>query len=146
MPRKFLYEEFEVPQSCGEYPIRHQEHRRRAAEDQCKSPARTSRKSLVKERGLALDALADLAHMFFANKKVAIFGHPDLVFGLAQFCLEVELEPVLLLIGDDKAQVQEGSAYSGTARIACPSTWSYLQHRPVGSGAPHQAAAKSKST
>ncbi len=57
--------------------------------------------SLVHERGVALDALADLAHMFFANKKVAIFGHPDLVIGLAQFCMEVELEPVLLLLGDD---------------------------------------------
>ena len=39
--------------------------------------------SLVKERGVALDALQDLAHMFFADKKVAIFGHPDLVIGLA---------------------------------------------------------------
>jgi len=49
--------------------------------------------SLVHERGIALDALADLAHMFFANKKVAINGHPDLV--LAQFCMEVELEPAM---------------------------------------------------
>jgi len=57
--------------------------------------------SLVKERGLAVDALMDLAHMFFADKKVAIYGHPDLVFGLAEFCLEVELKPVLLLLGDD---------------------------------------------
>jgi nitrogenase molybdenum-iron protein beta chain len=55
----------------------------------------------VKERGLAVDALMDLAHMFFADKKVAIYGHPDLVFGLAEFCLEVELKPVLLLLGDD---------------------------------------------
>jgi V-containing nitrogenase beta subunit len=69
--------------------------------------------SLVKERGIALDALADLAHMFFANKKVAIFGHPDLVLGLAQFCLEVELEPVLLLIGDD-----QGNKYKKDPRIA----------------------------
>ena len=68
--------------------------------------------SLVKERGIALDALADLAHMFFANKKVAIFGHPDLVLGLAQFCLEVELEPVLLLIGDD-----QGTKYKADPRI-----------------------------
>jgi nitrogenase molybdenum-iron protein beta chain len=51
--------------------------------------------------------------MFFANKKVAIFGHPDLVLGLAQFCLEVELEPVLLLIGDD-----QGSKYKKDPRIA----------------------------
>ncbi|MDR3393740.1 MAG: V-containing nitrogenase subunit beta [Parasulfuritortus sp.] len=68
--------------------------------------------SLVRERGIALDALADLAHMFFANKKVAIYGHPDLVIGLAEFCLEVELEPVLLLIGDD-----QGSKYKKDPRI-----------------------------
>jgi len=60
--------------------------------------------SLVKERGLALDALQDLAHMFFANKKVALFGHPDLVIGLAEFCIEVELEPCLLLLGDDNSR------------------------------------------
>ena len=59
---------------------------------------------LVRERGIALDALQDLAHMFFANKRVAIFGHPDLVIGLAQFCIEVELEPVLLLLGDDNTK------------------------------------------
>ena len=59
---------------------------------------------LVRERGIAIDALQDLAHMFFANKKVAIFGHPDLVIGLAQFCIEVELEPALLLLGDDNSR------------------------------------------
>ncbi|BBB89813.1 MAG TPA: nitrogenase component 1 [Methylomusa anaerophila] len=68
--------------------------------------------SLVKERGKAIDALADLAHMFFADKKVAIYGNPDLVFGLAQFCLEVELQPVLLLIGDENA------AYERDPRLA----------------------------
>jgi nitrogenase molybdenum-iron protein beta chain len=67
--------------------------------------------SLVHERGVALDALQDLAHMFFADKKVAIYGHPDLVIGLAEFCLEVELKPVLLLLGDDN------SAYKKDARL-----------------------------
>jgi len=57
--------------------------------------------SLVRERGVALDALADLAHMFFADKKVAIYGNPDLVIALAEFCREVELKPVLLLLGDE---------------------------------------------
>jgi len=60
--------------------------------------------SLIKERGIALDALQDLAHMFFADKKVAIYGHPDLVLGLAEFCLEVELKPTLLLLGDDNGK------------------------------------------
>ncbi|MBR9973421.1 V-containing nitrogenase subunit beta [Magnetospirillum sulfuroxidans] len=63
--------------------------------------------SLIKERGIALDALQDLAHMFFANKKVALFGHPDLVIGLAEFCMEVELEPVLLLLGDDNSKYKK---------------------------------------
>ena len=60
--------------------------------------------SLVWERGLALNALTDLAHMFFADKKVAIYGHPDMVIGLAQFCIELEMKPVLLLFGDDNGK------------------------------------------
>ncbi|MHB8061095.1 MAG: nitrogenase component 1, partial [Ruminiclostridium sp.] len=57
--------------------------------------------TLVRERGIAIDALTDLTHMFFADKKVAIYGNPDLVIGLAQFCLDLEMKPVLLLLGDD---------------------------------------------
>jgi nitrogenase molybdenum-iron protein beta chain len=57
--------------------------------------------SLVRERGIALDALTDLTHMFFADKKVAIYGNADLVIGLAEFCLDLEMKPVLLLLGDD---------------------------------------------
>jgi nitrogenase molybdenum-iron protein beta chain len=57
--------------------------------------------SLVKERGIALDAITDVAHMFLADKRVAIYGNPDLVIGLAEFCLDLEMKPVLLLLGDD---------------------------------------------
>jgi nitrogenase molybdenum-iron protein beta chain len=57
--------------------------------------------SLVKERGVALDALTDLTHMFFAEKRVAIYGNPDLVIGLAEFCIDLEMKPMLLLLGDD---------------------------------------------
>lgn len=57
--------------------------------------------SLVRERGIALDALTDLTHMFLADKKVAIYGNPDLVIGLAEFCLDLEMKPVILLLGDD---------------------------------------------
>jgi len=57
--------------------------------------------SLVKERGIALDALADITHMFLADKRVAIYGNPDLVLGLAEFCLDLEMKPVLLLLGDE---------------------------------------------
>ncbi|HWQ73761.1 MAG TPA: Fe-only nitrogenase subunit beta [Syntrophomonas sp.] len=62
--------------------------------------------NLVWERGIALDALTDLAHMFLAEKKVAIYGNPDLVIGLAEFCLDLEMKPVLLLLGDDNAGYQ----------------------------------------
>ncbi len=68
--------------------------------------------SLVRERGRAIDGLADLAHMFFADKKVAIYGHADLAISLAEFCLEVELKPVLVLLGDDNP------AYAKDPRIA----------------------------
>ncbi len=57
--------------------------------------------SLVRKRGKALDAIADVSHMFLAGKKVAIYGNPDLVIGLAEFCIDLEMEPVLLLLGDD---------------------------------------------
>lgn len=57
--------------------------------------------SLVRERGIAIDALTDLVHMFLADKRVAIYGNPDLVIGLAEFCLDLEMKPVLLLLGDD---------------------------------------------
>lgn len=59
--------------------------------------------SLVKERGVALDAITDLAHMFLADKKVAIYGNPDLVLGLAEYCLDLGMKPVVLLLGDENA-------------------------------------------
>jgi nitrogenase molybdenum-iron protein beta chain len=57
--------------------------------------------SLIRERGKALDAMADVAHMFLADKKVAIYGNPDLVLGLSELCRELEMKPTLLLLGDD---------------------------------------------
>ncbi|ADY57118.1 Fe-only nitrogenase FeFe protein subunit AnfK [Syntrophobotulus glycolicus DSM 8271] len=57
--------------------------------------------SLVQKRGIALDALTDVTHLFLADKKVAIYGSADLVIGLAEFCLDLEMKPVLLLLGDD---------------------------------------------
>jgi nitrogenase molybdenum-iron protein beta chain len=57
--------------------------------------------SLVRKRGIALDAIADVSHMFLAGKRVAIYGNPDLVIGLAEYCIDLEMEPVLLLLGDD---------------------------------------------
>jgi nitrogenase molybdenum-iron protein beta chain len=61
----------------------------------------------VRERGIAIDALTDLTHMFLADKKVAIYGNPDLVIGLAEFCLDLEMKPVLLLLGDDNPKYKD---------------------------------------
>ncbi|MDR2033409.1 MAG: Fe-only nitrogenase subunit beta [Helicobacteraceae bacterium] len=63
--------------------------------------------SLVKERGIAIDALTDLTHMFLSEKKVAIYGNPDLAIGLAEFCIDLEMKPVLLLLGDDNVHYKE---------------------------------------
>ncbi len=57
--------------------------------------------SLVRARGIAIDAITDVAHMFLADKKVALFGAADLVIGLTQFCLDLGMRPMLLLLGDD---------------------------------------------
>jgi nitrogenase molybdenum-iron protein beta chain len=63
--------------------------------------------SLVRERGIAIDAITDLTHLFFADKRVAIYGNPDMVIGLAEFCLDLEMKPVLLLLGDDNANYKK---------------------------------------
>lgn len=62
--------------------------------------------SLAVERGKALNMMADIAHMFCADKRVAIYGDPDLVISLADFCMELEMKPVLLLFGDDNKKYQ----------------------------------------
>jgi nitrogenase molybdenum-iron protein beta chain len=62
--------------------------------------------SLVRERGIAIDTLTDLTHMFLSEKRVAIYGSADLVIGLAEFCVDLEMKPVLLLLGDDNPNYQ----------------------------------------
>lgn len=97
---EFLQDEFNVPAVIGPTPIGIK-NTDKFLQNVAKLTGKKIPESLVKERGKAIDAMADLAHMFFADKKVAIYGDPDLVIGLAQFCLECELQPVLLLLGDD---------------------------------------------
>ncbi|MEH1801445.1 MAG: V-containing nitrogenase subunit beta [Nostoc sp.] len=97
---EFLQEKFKVPAILGPTPIGIK-NTDIWLQNISKMTGKPIPESLVRERGKAIDAIADLAHMFFANKKVAIYGDPDLVIGLAEFCLEVELEPVLMLLGDD---------------------------------------------
>jgi vanadium-dependent nitrogenase beta chain len=107
---QYLQDEFEVPAVIGPTPIGI-ENTDKFIQNISKLTGKEVPQSLVEERGKAIDAIADLAHMFFADKKVAIYGDPDLVIGLAQFCLEVELQPVLLLLGDDNKAYAKDPRY-----------------------------------
>lgn len=106
----YLKDKFEVPAIIGPTPIGIRNTDTFLANLK-KMTGKSIPKSLVRERGIAIDALTDLVHMFLADKKVAIYGNPDLVIGLAQFCLDLEMKPVLLLLGDDNA------AYPNDPRI-----------------------------
>jgi nitrogenase molybdenum-iron protein beta chain len=107
---KFLESEFDVPALIGPTPIgiRNTDSFLRNLK---KMTCKPIPESLVRKRGVALDAIADLSHMFLAGKKVAIYGSPDLVISLAQFCIDLEMQPVLLLLGDDQ------TAYASDPRI-----------------------------
>jgi len=102
---KYLESEFDVPAIIGPTPIGIR-NTDTFLQNIKKMTGKKIPKSLVRERGIAIDALTDLTHMFFADKKVAIYGNPDLVIGLAQFCLDLEMKPVLLLLGDDNPNYQ----------------------------------------
>lgn len=97
---KYLESEFDIPTIIGPTPIgiRNTDI---FLQNLKKMTGKPIPESLVRERGLALDALTDLTHMFFADKKVAIYGNADLVIALAEFCLDLEMKPMLLLLGDD---------------------------------------------
>lgn len=103
---KYLEKEFGIPSIIGPTPVGI-----RNTDTFLKNLSRMTGKpvpeSLVLERGRAIDALTDLTHMFLADKKVAIYGNPDLVIGLAEFCLDLEMKPKLLLLGDDNTAYAE---------------------------------------
>jgi nitrogenase molybdenum-iron protein beta chain len=97
---QYLQNEFDIPTIIGPTPIGIR-NTDTFLQNVKKLTGKAIPESLVRERGIAIDALTDLTHMFFAEKKVAIYGHPDLVIGLAEFCLDLEMKPMLLLLGDD---------------------------------------------
>ncbi|MDR3542258.1 MAG: Fe-only nitrogenase subunit beta [Desulfosporosinus sp.] len=97
---QYLANEFDIPTIIGPTPIGIR-NTDTFLQNLKKMTGKPIPESLVIERGIAIDALTDLAHMFFADKRVAIYGHPDLVIGLAEFCIDLEMKPVLLLLGDD---------------------------------------------
>ena len=96
----FLENEFDVPAIIGPTPIGIR-NTDTFLQNVRKMTGKPIPESLVRKRGVAIDALTDVAHMFLAGKRVAIYGNPDMVIGLAQFCLDLEMLPVLLLLGDD---------------------------------------------
>lgn len=103
---KFLESSFSIPTIIGPTPIGI-----RNTDTFLKNVSSLTGKpipeSLVRYRGIAIDAITDVTHMFLADKKVAIYGNPDLVLGLAEFCLDLEMKPVLLLLGDDNPSYEE---------------------------------------
>lgn len=103
---KYLQDEFDIPMIIGPTPIgiRNTDTFLKNLSEMTGKPIP---ESLVRERGIAIDAITDVAHMFLADKKVAIYGNPDLVIGLAQFCLDMEMKPVLLLLGDDNPNYKD---------------------------------------
>ena len=103
---QYLANEFDIPTIIGPTPIGIR-NTDTFLQNLKKMTGKPIPESLVRERGIAIDALTDLAHMFFADKRVAIYGHPDLVIGLAEFCLDLEMKPVLLLLGDDNVTYTE---------------------------------------
>lgn len=107
---RYLESEFNVPAIIGPTPIGIR-NTDTFLQNLKKMTGKSIPESLVRERGIAIDAITDLTHMFFADKKVAIYGNPDLVIGLAEFCLDMEMKPVLLLLGDDN------NTYKGDPRI-----------------------------
>ncbi len=55
-------------------------------------------KSIEKDRGRLLDAMVD-AHSYNYHRKVAIFGDPDFVSGMARFTSEMGMIPTVLCTG-----------------------------------------------
>ena len=56
-------------------------------------------RELEVERGRAVDAMTD-SHAWVHGKRVALYGDPDVVFGLVQFLLELGAEPVHILVNN----------------------------------------------
>jgi nitrogenase molybdenum-iron protein beta chain len=102
---EFLGKKFNVPAIIGPTPIGIR-NTDTFLQNVKKMTGKSIPESLVRERGIAIDALTDLTHMFFADKRVAIYGNPDLVIGLAEFCLDLEMKPMILLLGDDNQAYQ----------------------------------------
>jgi nitrogenase molybdenum-iron protein beta chain len=58
--------------------------------------------TLMTERGLTLDLMADVSARYLAGRKVVIFGDPTLVTGLASLVMELGMEVVMVTTGSEE--------------------------------------------
>lgn len=61
------------------------------------------------ERGRLVDVISDM-HQYLAGRKVAIWGDPDQVISLTEFCRDMDMKPVHVLTGG------HGQAFEGRIR------------------------------
>lgn len=76
---------------------------------------------LEEERGRAVDAMTD-SHAWLHGKRFAIYGDPDLVYGVTSFLMELGAEPVHVLVhnsteklGDEIKQLCSSNQYGKDA-------------------------------
>lgn len=58
--------------------------------------------TLMTERGLTLDLMADVSARYLAGRKVVIFGDPTLVTGLTSLVIELGMEVVMVTTGSEE--------------------------------------------
>ncbi|KZX15554.1 nitrogenase vanadium-iron protein beta chain [Methanobrevibacter cuticularis] len=63
--------------------------------------------SLLNERGLLVDLIADIAARYLFDKNVAIVGDPDLVTGMARLVGELGMNPTVVCTGSDDVTFSE---------------------------------------
>ena len=60
--------------------------------------------SILDERGLLIDSMADLASRYLHGRTVAIYGDPEITSGMARFVGELGMEPKLVLTGSNSPE------------------------------------------
>lgn len=60
---------------------------------------------IEEQRGQLVDILTD-THFHFHGKKVAIFGDPDIVIAMTEFCLSIGMKPVHVLTGSNGEAIE----------------------------------------
>jgi nitrogenase molybdenum-iron protein beta chain len=63
-------------------------------------------KELEDERGRAVDAVTD-SQAWIHGKRIALYGDPDLVFGLVRFLLELGAEPVHIVVTNSNPEFEK---------------------------------------